>query len=221
MEIPLFPLPTLVLFPHALVPLHIFEERYKLMINTCIDRDEVFGVILLRAGAETESEETIHRVGVTARIVQVERLDSGRMNILTEGEDRFRIHRFTQQEPYWKGLVDFIRDDDSPHAVDALSREVSERYRTTAALSAKLNSTNDPKAVLSDSPSELSYMISHVLDIEPEDKQKLLEMKSSFERLRALLSHLDESIQKLEQQLALKQVITKVRGNGNLGRPRT
>src|SRR6185436_19206770 len=99
MEIPLFPLPNLVLFPRVLVPLHIFEERYKLMINACIEREEVFGIVLLRSGAETESEDTIHRVGVTARIVQAERLENGRMNIVAEGEDRFRIRRFTDQEP--------------------------------------------------------------------------------------------------------------------------
>src|SRR4029453_188109 len=107
MEIPLFPLPNLVLFPHIVVPLHIFEDRYKLMINGCIDGSDVFGVVLLRSGAEEETDETIHRVGVTARIVEVERLDEGRMNILCEGEQRFRIYRLTQQKPFWKGDVDF------------------------------------------------------------------------------------------------------------------
>src|SRR5262245_4612893 len=110
MEIALFPLPNLVLFPHIVVPLHIFEQRYKLMINDCFDRSEVFGLVLLRSGADEENEETIHRVGVTARIVQVERLDEGRMNILCEGEKRFRIYRFSQQTPFWKGSVDFVND---------------------------------------------------------------------------------------------------------------
>src|SRR5207247_6173582 len=95
MEIPLFPLPNLVLFPNIVVPLHIFEERYKLMINGCIERDEPFGLVLLGGGAEEESERTIHRVGVTARITEVDRLDGGKMNILCEGEARFRIPRFT------------------------------------------------------------------------------------------------------------------------------
>src|SRR4051812_14718174 len=110
MEIPLFPLPNLILFPHIVVPLHIFEERYKPMINSCIDRDEAFGLILLRSGAEGESEDAIHRVGVTAKIIEVERLEDGRMNILTEGERRFRIYRFTQRNPYWKASVDFFDD---------------------------------------------------------------------------------------------------------------
>src|SRR5215510_4479434 len=125
MEIPLFPLPNLVLFPDVAVPLHIFEERYKLMINGCIDRDEAFGLVLLRSGAEAESEETIHRVGVTARVIQVERLDDGRLNILSQGEERFRIYRFIQREPYWKGAVDFFEDDVSPHSVTSLYNQVS------------------------------------------------------------------------------------------------
>ena len=96
MEIPLFPLPNLVLFPHIVVPLHIFEERYKLLINGCLDTSDIFGLVLLRKDADEESEQTIHRVGVTVRIVEVERLDEGRMNILCEGENRFRIHRLTR-----------------------------------------------------------------------------------------------------------------------------
>src|SRR6185295_12077461 len=101
MEIPLFPLPNLVLFPQVAVPLHIFEERYKLMINRCIDQEAVFGLVLLHEDAEHESESTIHRVGVTARVVQVERLEDGRMNILCAGESRFRILEFTARNPYW------------------------------------------------------------------------------------------------------------------------
>src|SRR5215471_4610884 len=127
MEIPVFPLPNLVLFPHIVVPLHIFEERYKAMINGCIERSEVFGLVLLRSGAEEESEETIHRVGVTARIVEVERLDEGRMNILCEGERRFRIYRFTQQTPFWKGSVNFV-DDEERHATESLYDQVAELY---------------------------------------------------------------------------------------------
>src|SRR5215510_13824779 len=121
MEIPLFPLPNLVLFPHIVVPLHIFEERYKLMINGCIDRDYFFGSVLLRGDQETE--EMIHRVGVTARIVEVERLDQGRMNILCEGETRFRVQRFTQQTPFWKGSVE-VFDEKKHQAAESLYEQV-------------------------------------------------------------------------------------------------
>ena len=90
MQIPLFPLPNVVLFPQIMLPLHIFEERYKLMINRCVDSEEVFGIVRLEPGSP-ESPETIGRVGVAARVVQVERLEGGRMNILCAGESRFRV----------------------------------------------------------------------------------------------------------------------------------
>jgi Lon protease-like protein len=218
MEIPLFPLPNLVLFPHIVVPLHIFEERYKSMINACIESGEVFGLVLLRTGADEESEETIHRVGVTARIVEVERLDEGRMNILCEGEQRFRIYRFSQQTPFWKGAVDLIEDDER-NATEALYEQVAELYRSVVDVSAKLSGSQEAELVLPDSSTDLSYMVSYVLDIEPEDKQKLLEMDSTAERLRMLLAHLTDTLRKLEQQRAHKEVMTKVRGNGDLGRP--
>ena len=220
MEIPLFPLPNLVLFPHIVVPLHIFEERYKLLINTCIEREDVFGVVLLRSGAETESEDTIHRVGVTARVVQVERLENGRMNILTEGENRFRIRRFTGYDPYWKAIVDVFEDNESHPGIDAMQEEVSELYRKVAELGAKIDSSEEPETALPESPTDLSYMISYILDIEAEAKQKLLEMSSAAERLRSLVPHLNDSIEKLQQQLALKEVMHKVRGNGDLGKPK-
>ena len=218
MEIALFPLPNLVLFPHIVVPLHIFEERYKLMINNCIDRSEVFGLVLLRSGAEEETEETIHRVGVTARIVEVERLDEGRMNILCEGEKRFRIYRFSQQMPFWKGSVDFVNDEER-HATESLYDQVAELYRSVANLSAKLSGSEEAEVALPESPTDLSYMVSYILDIDPEEKQKLLEMDSTAERLRMLLAHLSDALRKLEQQRAYKEVMTKARGNGDLGRP--
>src|SRR5437762_846964 len=156
MEIALFPLPNLVLFPHIVVPLHIFEERYKLMINGCIDRDEVFGLVLLRSGADEENEDTIHQVGVAARIVEVERLDEGRLNVLCEGESRFRIHRFTQQIPFWKGAIDFFEDDED-RAAESLYTQVSELYRSVAELSAKLSGAEQTELSLPQAPADLSY----------------------------------------------------------------
>jgi ATP-dependent Lon protease len=220
MEIPLFPLPNLVLFPQVLVPLHIFEERYKLMINACIENDEVFGVVLLREGAESESEDAIHRVGVTARVVQVERLADGRMNILTQAENRFRIRRFTQETPYWKGFVEFWDDDESRKSTESLYNEVSELYKKFIELSTKIDSSEETESTIPESPSDLSFVISYVLDIDSETKQKLLEMTSSAERLRALIPLVNEAIRKIEQQIALNEMMHKVRGNGDLGKPK-
>ena len=219
MEIPLFPLPNLVLFPNVIVPLHIFEERYKLMINSCIENDEPFGLVLLRSGAEEESAETIHRVGVTARVAQVERLEGGRLNILCQGESRFRILRFTEQHPYWKATVDFFEDNEGGVRDEKLYDRVAGLYRKVFELGLKLSASEQSEAVLPEEPADLSFMVSYILDIESEEKQDLLEMTSTSERLQVLVTHLDDTIRKLEQQIAYKAVVAKVRGNGDLGRP--
>jgi ATP-dependent Lon protease len=220
MEIALFPLPNLVLFPGIVVPLHIFEDRYKLMVNDCIDRDEAFGLVLVRTGAEEETEDTIHRVGVTARVTEVERLDNGRMNILCEGEARFRLLRFTQQTPFWKGSVQFFEEAPIHQALESFYDRVSELYRHAGEMSSKLSGSPQTELVLPESPTDLSYMVAYVLDIDAEEKQKMLEMTSTAERLQVLIVHLNETIRKLEQQIAYKEVLTKVRGNGDLGNPR-
>lgn len=190
-----------------------------MMINTCIEHDEAFGLVLLRSGAEEENEGTIHRVGVTVRIVQVERLDDGRMNILVEGESRFRIHRFTQQTPYWKASIDLFEDDEIRQSIESLYDEVARLYRKVAELSAMLSASKESELALPESPADLSFMVTYVLDLDSEEKQKLLEITSTGERLRALVNHLTDAIRKLEQQIAYKELVGKVRGNGDLGKP--
>jgi ATP-dependent Lon protease len=219
MDIPLFPLPSLVLFPNIAVPLHIFEERYKLMINGCIEQAEPFGLVLLRSGATEESEDTIHRVGVTARITDVERLGDGRMNIMCEGEARFRISRFTQQTPFWKGSVQFFEEEPGRESFETLYEKVAALYRKVAALSSELSGSPQSELVLPESPIDLSFMLAYVLDIDSEEKQKMLEMRSTSERLQTLVVHLTETIRNFEKQIAYQKIQTKVRGNGDLGKP--
>src|SRR5262245_29435932 len=132
MEIPLFPLPNLVLFPNIVLPLHIFEDRYKQMINGCIDHQEPFGLLLLRDGAQEETEQTIHHAGTMARVIDVERLDGGRMNILCQGESRFHVQRFIQDAPYWQGEVDLFDDDPMNETrLRPLFEEVAGAYKKT------------------------------------------------------------------------------------------
>jgi ATP-dependent Lon protease len=220
MEIPLFPLPNLVLFPQVAVPLHIFEERYKLMINRCIDLDEVFGLVLLQEDAEQESESTIHRVGVTARVVQVDRLEDGRMNILCAGETRFRIEEFTGRTPYWTGIVAFLQD--APEKQDALQNafdEVSDLYQRAMELTSRLKEAEIPQVDLPDSALGLSYMVSYVLDLSPARKQELLETTSTILRLNALAVDLEKIVSDLQEQIARSGLARKAKTNGDLGKP--
>jgi len=106
-ELPLFPLNT-VLFPSLPLPLHIFEERYKLMIGTCAVTDNLFGVCLIKEGVEVGGSAEPFEIGTVARIAEIERMPDGRMNLMTFGTDRFRLLEIKQREPYLMGQVEIM-----------------------------------------------------------------------------------------------------------------
>jgi Lon protease-like protein len=104
-DLPLFPLNT-VLFPGMVLPLHIFEARYKLMINRCLEEERPFGAVLIREGKEVGSRALPHEVGTTALIAKASRLDDGKMNIITIGGERFRIQALRHDLPYLSGVAE-------------------------------------------------------------------------------------------------------------------
>ena len=124
-DLPLFPLNT-VLFPGMQLKLHIFEERYKLMINQCIDTDAPFGVVLIQDGQEALGPlAKPHEIGCTAQITQVQRLPFERLNITATGQRRFRIRSIKQHSPYLIGDVEFFApEDDQPDLVEQLGRQL-------------------------------------------------------------------------------------------------
>ena len=130
MELPLFPLHA-VLCPGVALPLHIFEERYRLLINRCIEGTQPFGVVLIREGRETGSfGGRIADVGTTAIIRQVTKFEDGRMNIMTVGGRRFRVDSVAEQrEPYLIGDVRLLDEPVGDEAEAArLARRVSQRF---------------------------------------------------------------------------------------------
>jgi len=221
MEIPLFPLP-LVLFPQVVIPLHIFEERYRLMINRCIEESAAFGIVLIPPGTSTESESTIRRVSVTARVIQFDRIEDGRINIMAAGEMRFRILEFTAARPYWTASVEFFEDDrESDEELQDSYNQVVHIYREIHRLAAQLRGLEfDIEEVkIPVSPATLTHMVSFVLDIDPEAKQALLEMTSIDGRLKTLTVHLEEAMQRLNAEIAREKISHKVKGNGHYGKP--
>ena len=218
-EIPLFPLPNVVLFPSVRLPLHIFEERYKTMIETCIDSESPFGVVLV--SGEPERASNIEKVGVLARVVRVERLDDGRLNIVTEGEERFRILQLKEPQPFWRAVIETVDDlDESGPALEELQAEVGELYIDAYKKGVELTGERPAELELPDTASELSFMVAYVLDMEFSDKQRLLEMTSAEDRLGALIDNLRSANENLRQQLHQKRTAEKARGNGDLGRPK-
>ena len=111
-EMPLFPL-DLVLFPRMRFSLHIFEERYKEMIEMCLAQDRLFGVVLLRSDvtqAKNPRRTKTYRVGCSARVAHFERLADGRLNIEIEGVERFRLLEQHEVAPYRTGIVESMTD---------------------------------------------------------------------------------------------------------------
>ena len=186
--LPLFPL-SIVLFPGMQLKLHIFEERYKLMINNCIEANKPFGVVLIRKGRESfDPIATPYAVGCTAAISDVQRLPLGRMNITAVGQRRFQIKSIDRNKPYLRGHVEyFMPADDQPelvHRYSSLLRPLVIRYLEV--LSAEENATFDPEQIPS-GPRAIAQIASILLQADNKQKQELLAMPSLSRLLHTLV----------------------------------
>ena len=122
-ELPLFPLPEVVLFPQEVLPLHIFESRYRIMLKSVLESDSMFGVI--KWDPETKS---MANVGCCAQIIKHQTAEDGRSNIITLGQQRFQILEIIRSTPYCSAMVSWINDEsvDSLNSLDALRDSVTE-----------------------------------------------------------------------------------------------
>ncbi|MBC7806028.1 MAG: LON peptidase substrate-binding domain-containing protein [Akkermansiaceae bacterium] len=207
-ELPLFPL-DLVLFPGMKMSLHIFEERYKEMIGRCLDGSRLFGVVLLRAEQQltnNPSRAKTFRVGCSARILHVEQLAEGRMNIEIEGVDRFRLIEQHEVESYRTGIVETLEDRPTVGAAIEITEELREEVQTLlkefltrqlALMGQRIVEFDLPK-----DPAILSLITACILPIENGDKQTLLEMLETAERLDSERDILRRAITRLRRSAA-------------------
>lgn len=181
--LPLFPLNT-VLFPGMPLPLHIFEDRYKLLIQECSREHKPFGVVLIKSGGEVGEIAVPYSIGTTARIVSLERLQEGRFNIETVGEDRFKILELQYDRPYLSALVENypMNDADAPltTALAAKLRPWLTKYMTLLAQAAE---TPFEANRLPNDASALAYLAAIVLQTPPSAKQSLLSLPSLVDML--------------------------------------
>lgn len=175
-ELPLFPL-HVVLFPGAILPLHIFEQRYRLMIHFCLDNEHPFGVVLIKEGQEVGDPAEPFLVGTSVEIVEVDRLQDGRMNLITLGKYRFEVLDITQYEPYLVGKVSIpdIADVEAGEKQQSLAAKASNLYQDYESLLEKLIPGWEKPQDIPSSPSPLSYQIGARLQIPLEETQQLLE----------------------------------------------
>ncbi|MBG1259815.1 LON peptidase substrate-binding domain-containing protein [Nostoc commune] len=178
-ELPLFPLPEVVLFPTRPLPLHIFEFRYRIMMNTILESDRRFGVLMV-----DPVKGTIANTGCCAEIVHHQRLPDDRIKMLTLGQQRFRVLEYVREKPYMVGLVEWIEDQPPAKDLRPLSTDVEQLLRDVVRLSAKLTEQNiELPEDLPDLPTELSYWVASNLYGVAAEQQLLLEMQDTATRL--------------------------------------
>ena len=180
-ELPLFPL-NLVLFPGMRLPLHVFEERYKIMIGACMVTDQTFGVTLIRSGAEVGGPADVHAVGTTARIVEIDRLPEGRLNLVAVGVDRFKLIERLDDQPYARGQVELLPDRDVSIPAFLTSR-VAGKFRSYL-LRKGVGEEQVRGLRLPGDPLALSYLVAATLKTDRRQRQRLLECDSALMRLR-------------------------------------
>jgi ATP-dependent Lon protease len=199
-ELPLFPLPEVVLFPSRPLPLHIFEFRYRIMMNTILENDRRFGVL-----AVNPNNGEIANVGCCAEIVHFQRLPDDRMKMLTLGQQRFKVLEYIREKPYRVGLVQWIEDKPTTEDLRPMATEVETLLRDVVRLSAKLT---DQKIELPEDlpnlPTELSYWVASNLYNVASEQQSLLEMQDTAQRLQRETEILSSTRNHLAARSALK-----------------
>jgi ATP-dependent Lon protease len=205
-ELPLFPLPEVVLFPTRPLPLHIFEFRYRIMMNTILESDRRFGVLMI-----DPTKGTIANVGCCAEILHYQRLPDDRIKLLALGQQRFRVLEYVREKPYRVGLVEWIEDQSPDKDLRPLASEVEQLLRDVVHLSSKLTEQeielpND----LPDLPTELSYWIaSNLYGVAPE-QQALLEIQDTVARLEREAEILTSTRNHLAARSVLKDTFSDI-----------
>ena len=200
-SLPIFPLPDLTFFPHTMLPLHIFEARYRAMITDCLSRDKRLAVVGLMPGYEGsyEGKPAVYPVSGVGRIVQWERLASGRYNLLLRGEGRVRIDRELPTDTLYRMVAATpLRETGAEGAaVPALTGRVKARCQQI--LSAVGRSGEDLQTMMEglDHPAELCDQVASALIPTPTTRQALLEELDVERRLERLAAALDDLLSQL------------------------
>jgi uncharacterized protein len=194
-KLPLFPLGA-VLYPGMLMPLHIFEERYRQLVKDLLARPEPrrFGVIAIRRGRETgvAGVESLYDVGCIATLRRVEAYPDGRFDIATVGTQRFRLTGLDQTKPYFQGEIEPLPDDEvDPAAAAPLAHAVRVAFRTYLDALTEFGGATVRIEDLPDEPRLLSFLVAAAMIIDLPERQMLLAEPDTLRRLtvqRALLS---------------------------------
>jgi Lon protease-like protein len=198
--LPLFPL-DLVLFPGAPLPLHIFEPRYREMITECLDQKMSFGVVRAK-------EEGVAEIGCTAEIITVTRkYPDGRMDIVTEGRERFEVMQVNQERSFLQAEVLYLQD--APDQASA--EEIAQAVKLQGEIFELAGSSSANSSEIAGS--QLSFNLVGPMPLDLDFKQTLLGLKSEAERLQAVISYFEAILPNLRRTVRVRQ---KAGGNGHV-----
>jgi Lon protease-like protein len=197
---PMFPL-GMVLLPGAVLPLHVFEPRYRQMVHDILADDAdvpEFGVVMIERGHEVGGDDVRARVGTLARVVDIRALPDGRYALVTIGGDRLRVNAWLPDDPYPLADVDLWPDDD----LDSFDREMA--AATIEALHARVRELNDevralgemappPDTEIASDPHLALYHLGSLAPLGPADRQRMLETATLGERLDVFATALDDA----------------------------
>ena len=208
-ELPIFELPT-VLLPGELLPLHIFEERYKRMVADCVEGEEPFGIVF------RDDDGNARRVGCEARVTEIlERFDDGRMNIVVAGERPFRVLDRFEAPEYPAGEVEPIdRGGGAPGSDPGGAGEAPDAGGTAREMFAELvrrvsgEPPDDEDLAVTD-----SYSLAARVELPPETKQRLLELRSEDERMKVLAAALGALVDAVTRS---REIAERARLNGKV-----
>ncbi len=213
-ELPLFALPDVVLFPQEVLPLHIFESRYRIMLQTVLETDSLFGVV-----RSNPSTKQIENVGCCAQIIKHQKSEDGRSNIVTLGQQRFRILEIIRETPFYVAMVSWVDDGitDDQEELSRLTESVSLALKDVVSLTGELT---DSERSLPDGlptmPRELSFWIaSHLGGPAADEQQNLLEILDTRNRLEREYQMLDHTRKQLAARTALKETLSNADQKNN------
>ena len=193
--LPLFPLPTVVLFPNVFLPLHIFEPRYREMVADALASDRLIGMVLLRPGWETDYDgrPAVYPIGCSGVITHVEHLADGRYNIVLRGIERFRVLSEDRDRSYRRGLVEWLRDEPLKRDDHGAMHGLRSRLESLIAPSVERAGT-DVRTASGMNDEDLVNALAQYLDLDPIEKQALLEQDGVRRRAESLLELLEMKV---------------------------
>jgi len=216
-ELPLFPL-SVVLFPGVPLPLHIFEPRYRQMLDDIRAGNSLFGLSYFDASVSEQEIPPPGSIGCVAKVTDTQAFADGRSNILTIGVIRYHLEEYVERgDPYLVARVSYFEDDDDDtEAVQASSREVAETFTRIARAVRIINDERANLPNIADTePERLSFLVAAAMEVDTEVKQELLELRSTAERLRRLSDILGRAVSGYEERARVHEV---AKGYGHSGK---